>query len=134
MNIIKKEFPPKEVRMMMKVIDELSLEFDSEAYRLVRGLIEKGILSDYKNVVSQATNEKSAREIAYVLIANISGDLVESGNYHIYRGVLNPLSIGNELLQLFDTATDRLLEEGAISEEEAEEQKSGIRENIKSVG
>lgn len=59
---------------------------------------------------------------------------MESGYYHIYRGVLNPLGIGKDLLSLFDMAVDRLLEEGAISEKEAKTQKSGIRKNIKGVG
>ena len=134
MKFLKRIFAPKEVRIVINVLNELSMELDSEACRKIRGEIEKSILGDYKNVVSQVKDGASASQLIYFSIANIAGDYVESGNYHIYRGVLNPLGMGNDLLSLFDIAVDRLLEEGAISEKEAKTQKTGIRRNIKGVG
>ena len=134
MKIIKRIFAPKEVRIALNVLDELSLELDSEAFKEIRSDIENGILGDYKNIVSQVKDEASARQLIYFSIANFAGAYVESGNYHIYRGVLNPLGIGSELLSLFDIVVNRLLAEGAISEKEAKTHKSGIRKNIKGVG
>jgi len=132
MKIIKRTLAPKEVKVALNVLDELSLEFQTEAFETIRRQIEKGILGDYKNVITQVKDEASARQLIYFSIANIAAEYVESGHYHIYRGVLNLL--GNDLLSLFDMATDRLLEDGAISEKEAKEQKTGIRKNIKCVG
>jgi len=132
MKIIKRIFAPKEVKFTLNVLDELGLELDSEALKQIRSQIEKGILGDYKNVISQVKDGASARQLIYFSIANIAGEYVESGYYHIYRGVLNPL--GDDLLSLFDLAVDRLLEDGAVSKKEAKEQKAGIRKNIKCVG
>lgn len=132
MKIVKRIFAPKEVKIALNVLHELSLELESQAFKEIRSQIEEGILSDYKNVVIQVKDRESARHLIYFSIANISADYIESGHYHIYRGALNLL--GNELLNLFDMAVNRLLEFGAINETEAKEQKAGIRKNIKSVG
>jgi len=134
MKIIKRIFAPKEVKIALNVLDELSLEFQTEAFKEIRSKIEEGILGDYKNVIYQVKDGASARQLIYFSITNIAGEYMESGYYHIYRGVLNPLGIGNDLLSLFDMAIDRLLEDGAISAKEAKEQKAGIRKNIKCVG
>ena len=134
MKIINRIFAPKEVKITLNILDELSLELDSKAFKEIRSQIEEGILADYKNVISQVKDRASARQLIYFSIANIVGEYVESGYYHIYRGVLNPLGLGNDLLSLFDMAIDRLFEDGGISEKEAKEQKAGIRKNIKSVG
>ena len=75
---------------------------------------------------------KPAGGVKQVRIANLAGEYVESGHYHVYMGVLS--SDGHGFLDLFDMAVDRLVESGAVSEKEAEEQKAGIRENISWVG
>lgn len=134
MKNLKKIFAPKEVRITFNVLNELSQEFESEAFKEIRKQIEKGILSDYINIISQVEDKKSARQLIYFSIVNVAGEYLESGHYHIHRGVLNPLGLGNDLLSLFDMTIDRLLEDGAISEKEMKEQKRGIRKNIKRVG
>ena len=132
MKIIKRIFAPKEVKVTLNILDELSLELHSEAFRMIRSRIEEGILRDYKNVISQVKDGASARQLIYSSIANIAGDYVESGHYHVYRGVLS--SEGIHFLELFDMSVDWLLKEGAISKKEAKEQKAGIKKNIECVG
>jgi len=134
MKTIKRILAPKEVKVALNVLDDLSLEFQTEAFETIRRQIEDAMLGDCKRVVSEVKEGISPRHLVYFAIANFAGEHVESGAYHIYRGVLNPLGLGNDLLSLFDMATDRLLEDGAISEKEAKEQKAGIRKNIKCVG
>ena len=68
------------------------------------------------------------------MILNISGDMVESGQHHIYRGVINPMGPGQNLLKIFDSAMDELVKLGDTDKENAETQKKAIRENIKNVG
>lgn len=65
MKIIKRIFAPKEVKVALNVLDELSLELDSEAFKEIRSKIEEGILGDYKNVVSQVKDRESARQLIY---------------------------------------------------------------------
>lgn len=134
MKTIKRILAPKEVKVALNVLDELSLEFQTESFETIRRQIEDAMLGDCKKVVSEVKEGISPRHLVYFAIANFAGDHVESGAYHIYRGVLNSLGLGNDLLSLFDMAIDRLLEDSVISEKEAKEQKAGIRKNIKHVG
>lgn len=68
------------------------------------------------------------------MIANISGDTVGSGQYHIYRGVLNPIGPGQNLLKILDSAMDELVRLGDTDKENAETQKKATRENTRKVG
>ena len=134
MDTIRRILAPKEVKIALNVLDELSLEFNSEAFKIVRNRVEDAIIRNCKNIVNQVKDGATPRELVYFSIANIAGDYIESGDYHIYRGVLNTLGPGPDFLILFDAAVDRLVEIGSVDKKEAEEQKTGIRENIKSVG
>lgn len=60
--------------------------------------------------------------------------MLESGQYHIYRGVLNPMGPGKDLPMMFDATYDELVQMKAIASDYAEQQKAALRENIKGVG
>ena len=101
---------------------------------MIRNIIENAVLANSSKVATQIREGLSPRQSAYSMIANIAGDHVESGQYHIYRGVLNPMGMGGDLLKIFDAAVDEMVTIGAVDEEYAKEQKNGVRENIKTVG
>jgi len=65
-------------------------------------------------------------------IANIAGDCVESGQFHLARGWLNP--VGQGLLLIYDTAADELVSMGAVDAESASRQKTRLRKNAADVG
>ena len=143
MKTIKRILAPKEVKVALNVLDKLSLELQTEAFETGRSMeafetvhrqIENTMLGDCKKVVSKVKEGISPRLLVYFAIANLAGDHLESGAYHMYRGVLNPLGLGYDFLRLFNMAVDTLLKESAISEKEAEEQKATIRECMKNVG
>lgn len=134
MKILKKLFAPKEVRAVLGVLDEADCRFDCPAFQLVRNIIENAVLTNTNKVAKQIREGLSPRQSVYSMIANIAGDHIESGQYHIYRGVLNPMGMGKDLLRIFDEAVDEMVKIGVVDEEYAEEQKKGIRENIKTVG
>jgi len=126
--------PTKEVQEALDIFDEVGCEFGCKAFQIIRKRIEEEFLGDCNVVISTAKEGISPSQQVYFAIANIASANVESGNYHIYRGVPNPLGPGPDLLRLFDAAVDKLVETGAVTEKEAKEQKEGIRENIKDVG
>ena len=101
-NFIKKIFASKETKAALGVLDEASYLFDSEAFQLLRSHVEKMILSHNKEFVDFIRKGMSPREWVYTAIANTSRDLVESGEYHIYRGLLNDMGHGYDLLKIFD--------------------------------
>jgi len=144
---LKKFFLPEEVKTALDIIDEVEYGFCNRDYQSTRGHIEKNrvfqlvrghiekILFAHSNEFSEKIRQgASPRHWVYRTIANVSGDLVESGNYHIYRGVLNPMEPGEELVELFDMAVDKLVEMKVLDPEQAKKEKGELRENIKSVG
>ena len=134
MKMLRRIFAPKEVRITLNILDEVGLEFDCEAFRMLKTRIEDAFLRDYNQVVSGVKEGISPRQQVYTAIANLAGDYVESGEYHLYRGWLNPFGPGEDLLRLFDASVDKLVQMRACSVKEAKAQKAGVREGIKTVG
>ncbi len=128
----------REVNDLLNVLNEAQRKYQSEAFKEIGELIRKSILAHPDEAVRlfQEHPEFTASEWVYSQIGNIAGDMLESGNHHIYRGVLNPIGLGPDLLKIFDASYDELLAMKAkdIDIEYANEQKSAIRQNIKRVG
>ncbi len=132
--MLKRLFPPKEVKAIFDVIDEADTKFNHcVGFKLVREYLERIVHSDPGAVAKKVREGLSPRQITYSLIANVSGDMLESGDYHVYRGVLNPM-VGEDLLRVFDGATDEGVAMGAEPAEKAERNKAAIRKNIANVG
>jgi len=133
---IKKSYSKKEVKEAFKILDEANdkFSFASEGFELVKAHAEKSIISEAKQLTKSVQNGLSVKKYVYNLIAYISGNLVSSGHYHIYRGVLNPMGPGGDLLKILDSSLDELVIFNDISKEEAVEQKEVVRKNIQEVG
>jgi hypothetical protein len=131
-------FGSKEIKAVIGILDEACYKFDNKTFEeVIRPEIEKSILQNPQKV-KQVIKKIPPREWVYGTIANISGDLLESGRYHVYRGVLasdlDGIGPGKDLLKIFDEATDELVKIGNIKEEWAKKQKKQLQENIKTVG
>ena len=131
---LKKLIAPKEVRLVLGLLDEASHKFDYSCFELVRNLVEKNTLNNSAEITKAIRDGIPPRQILYAAISNFSGDLVSSGQYHIYRGVLNPMDIGGHLLKIFDGSINEMENIGAIDDKEADDQKNDIREQIKKIG
>lgn len=140
MRFLRKILSSKEVRAALAILDEASYMFDhhhgylSGAYQLVRDIIEQVILDNPSEFTQVIRNGKSPREYIYSDIANTAGDLLESGQYHIRRGHLNPIGPGEDLWRLFNAALDELVRIGAIEPKVADEEKAAILKNIGDAG
>ncbi len=131
---IKKSFSKKEVKEALGILEEASQKFGTGGFDLETAHIEKSILSHTEQFMDVVRKGRSVRKYVYSMITNTSGDMVESGQYHIYRGVLNPMGPGEDLLNIFDLAMDELVRLGDTDDENAKKEKEAIRENIKKVG
>jgi len=131
---MKKIFLSKEIKAVLSILDELYYEFDTYlSFKMVKKQAEKMVLANkgkLKEIIIKSNI--SPKRTAYSWINNVSGDMLESGEYHIYRGMLN--QTGDELLKIFDISTDELVKLGDMDKEKAYKQKENIRENIKSIG
>ena len=63
-------------------------------------------------------------------LGNIAGDLLQSGKYELYPGVLNPLGPALSLLELYCWSYDELARLGAADADFAESQRVGLLQNI----
>ncbi len=103
------------------------------AFSHVRQPIDSWINSQSSEITKFIRDSgKHPRTWVYAMICNISGDYAESGHYHIYRGILDPL--GEKFLEIHDEAIDELVKMKAITKKVAKEQKSELREGIASMG
>lgn len=123
-----------EMNDAFKILEEESKNFGPGGFDLVKDHVKKSLRSDALQFLTTVRNGRSLRKYVYSMIVNISGDMAESGQYHLYRGVLNPHGPGEDLLKIFDAITDKLVELGDMEVEAAKKEKAAIRENIKSIG
>ena len=73
-------------------------------------------------------------EIAHKLLVEISFNLLASGKYHLYAGILNPLNCSGSLLRVHNNSLLWAVEKGVITEEEMDEQTRNLRRYIKEMG
>lgn len=134
MKIFKKIFKTDVIKVAEDALDEARVTLDCEALPIVKAEIDK-VLRQHPDVLKkQFDNGLSPRQWAYTAIVNVSGDLLESGEFHLYRGVLDPIKHGSSLLTLYDSAMDELIKMGAITPDSASTEKKALRENLASVG
>jgi hypothetical protein len=134
MNFFSRCFLGKEIKGILGALDALDVEFTQYSYfDNVKRLAEKMILKNKEDIKRIMLRDNvSPIRAAYSWINNVSGNLLESGRYHIYRGTLDMM--GKELLDIFDISTDKLVEVGDMNKDRAEQHKKDIRRNISSVG
>lgn len=131
---IKELFSKKEVKEALRILEEASQQFGSGGFNLVKAHVKNSILSNTEQFINTVRKGRTVRKYVYSMIANVSGDMVESGQYHIYRGVLSPTGPGEDLLKVFDSAMDELVRLGDTDTKHAEEEKEATRKNIQNVG
>lgn len=134
MNFFKKLFAPKEVSAAVGILDEISCDINLSGFEVVHEPIKNLITSDMNKFVEIVKRSPSIRVWVLSAVANMAGDAVESGEFHVYRGVLNPMGPGNALLKAFCYCLDGLVKEGQISSANSEKQKKTLRKNIAEVG
>lgn len=134
MTFFKKFFAPKEIRAALGVLDELESRFDCDAFRIVRQSVEQMILARSQEFVEVIRKGTPARKWILGAVSNFSGDHAESGQYHLHRGVLNPLGPGEDFIKIYDGTIDESVKMGFLEKEFAEKQKAALRQNIEDVG
>ena len=131
----KSNLSPEYEEIQKEIADFISERNNQASTDIIR-ILRLALTKDPENIINQIRDSDgiSTKEWFQSIIGNISGDLLESGKYHIYRGVLN--EAGNELLKIFDMSYDTLIKMHAkdIDLVYAKEQKETIRNNIKHLG
>ncbi|HLN29958.1 MAG TPA: hypothetical protein VK395_19610 [Gemmataceae bacterium] len=134
MNFLKKVFASAEVKAALGVLDEAAHRYQHLQFQMIKEVIERFLLTrsaDFIRVLNESGG-RSPREWVYSQIWNMAGDMLESGRYHIYRGILDPM--GENLLRIFDGATEQLIQMKAVDPEYAKEQKEILSTCIARMG
>ena len=122
-----------EIKQALEILEEATSKFGS-AFVLVQQQIEKELRSNSKVFLETIKKGRTVQLYVYSMITNEVGDMLESGEFHMYRGVLNPMKGGNTLLKIYDYYIDELITLNDITQEYADDQKKILRNNINDVG
>ncbi len=122
----------KEIKMCISELNSMSQELSTTAIEIVKPRVFE-YLKDTERVLYSLQEDKiTPRNLILLLITNAIAEVLPTGHYHIYRGVLG--LEGQNMLKLYDYAVNELEKNGYHSPEAAKEDKDWIREQIKDVG
>lgn len=126
-------FRPKPLKLIHSALDTLDHEWALSSFSLVRGQVDR-LIETHKAtfITSIQSGQCTPRQIAVAQIANCSGDLLESGTLHIYRGILSPT--GEGVMAVFRRSLAEMVTMGHATEADAAEQVSCVLSSIRMVG
>jgi hypothetical protein len=126
-------FVSKEIKAVFTALDEIGEFNDLLFYNDVKQQVGKILIKNNRDFTSIIKRDGIIPiRTAYSMINNVSGDMLETGRYHFYRGSLG--SIGIQLLKMYDISTDKLIEYGEMDSKQATKHKEEMRKIIKSIG
>ena len=126
---------PKEVQEVLSALDNVESQFDNCIFMFdtVKQRAEQIISNDHNRVIHAVTVQKvTPMNVALVNIMEAAYDYLLSGDYHIRRGVL--LDSGEEIWKISHIATERLVTDGYMTNEEAEKYRADVSEAISGSG
>jgi len=136
MSIFYRFFPPAEVKVCLRALEEVTSLFSNSLYsdyvleRVRAILLDKKNKPDLLKAIYEVKN--SPRDVVLYVIVQQCKLLLSSGDYHIYRGVLSGQGLG--MRAVFGIALNELVKSGFANEEQASEQRAELHELIKDVG
>ena len=118
---------------MSAELSRLERKCDSSLWKKVSNEVMRQTQKDFGKVCEMITARgASPEEYIRGMVYNLCSDRAESGQYHIYRGVLNPE--GEEYLKLTRFALKECVAAGDCKQEWADEQLRIIMNNIQRAG
>ena len=73
-------------------------------------------------------------KVAHTMLANATFDMLASGRYHLYAGILNPLNCSANLMLVYDKVMAYGVKIGMLTKEEKKEQREYLLKRISEVG
>ena len=127
-------FPPLEVKATIAEIESFFRAYGfSMGAGFVEGYIKAGVKEHVEETVySIRIEHKKPEYLALLSITKVIGMLLISGNYHVYRGTLDP--IGEDMFKMWKRAVKLLKKRGYCTDKEAKKDKEWIKEQIADMG
>lgn len=95
-------------------------------------LIERFVRA--KDEFDEWDNTINFDRVAHTMLANATFDMLASGRYHLYAGILNPMNCSANLMLVYDKSMDYGIRIGMITEKEKAEQRDYLLKCISEVG
>lgn len=92
------------------------------------------LLFSRRNEFKEWDGSEDYDKIAQMLIAQVSFDLLASGKYHIYTGVLNPVGCGESMKIVYTNCMKAAVDNGDIDMNTYDEQLKLLEDKISFVG
>jgi len=126
-------FLPQEVKEGLKVLNELEPEFNKDFWIVKDYIVRmcKAHTQETKQMILQIGN---ARIWALDRILSVTKNLLGSGEYHLYRGIISPMGAGFGLINIFETALTKLIDNNKITERNAQLIRESLDQEIKQAG
>ena len=100
------------------------------------GIIEPKVIALAKDAgktfYSVRIEKMKPEHLALLLVTNVLGAEIQSGNHHIYRGILG--IIGQDMLSAWSSAQKVMLERGYVTDDGVAKDNQWIHEQIKGAG
>jgi hypothetical protein len=133
MSFFNNVFIEKEIKECLDILQESGHILSGIGFEDIKNKVESNLLKDKKEIAKIISQDGiSPHEIVYFGINNNVREMLESGQYHVYRGVLN--FMGNYFLNAFCISMDELVKMGAVSKDDGEEYKSIVKDNMNQMG
>lgn len=125
-------FQPTEVKRTIEEINAFLSNNATSSAKILRN--EVVALAKIKDKTTASIREDGLKydQLALILITNVIGRHLSSGQYHVYRGTLS--EIGNDMLRTWRVAVEALKDRGYYTTEEALEDMRWMLNEIESVG
>jgi hypothetical protein len=124
---------PKPIKLIHEALDQLEHDWALSMFSLVRGHVDRLIDTHKATIITSIqSGECTPMQVAVAQVANVSGDLLESGTLHVYRGILSPA--GEAVMAIFRRSLEEMVAKGNATESEAAEQISSVLSSIRMAG
>lgn len=100
----------------------------------MKEILSQRISRAYDEIAEWEDYDTDYIKIAHTMLAHASFDLLASGSYHIYYGVLNPMSCSSNLMTVYNKVMEWGVAHNLLDAEEKESQYRYLLQCISEVG
>jgi hypothetical protein len=97
-------------------------------------LIKSRVLNAKDEISNWKDYDTDYIQIAHTMLAHATFDLLASGKYHLYRGMLNPMSCAENMMDVYKASMEYAFKKNFIDEQTQKEQFEFLMKCISEVG
>lgn len=97
-------------------------------------LIKSRVLNAKDEISNWKDYDTDYIQIAHTMLAHATFDLLASGKYHLYRGMLNPMSCAENMMDVYKASMEYAFKKNFIDEKTQKEQFEFLMKCISEVG